>query len=95
MEKLLQFLTEPAHLLTATAAAACLWMLHEYLRRRKHRLLAFLTGSGSGIAALWLIWLHGGLFGYHPRLTLPELGTAAVCGIPGLLLLWLLERFRV
>ena len=88
MSKLLQFLTEPAHLLTVIAAAACLWMLHEYLRRRKHRLLAFLTGSGSGIAALWLIWLHGGLFGYHPRLTLryggslrdPRLAAALAAG---------------
>lgn len=95
MSKLLQFLTEPAHLLTVIAAAACLWMLHEYLRRRKHRLLAFVIGSGSGIALLLLIRLHGGMFGFYPRLSLPELGTAAVCGIPGVLLLWLLERLRI
>ena len=95
MEKLLQFLTEPAHLLTAIAAAACLWMLHEYLRKRKHRLAAFLSGSGSGIAALLLIRMYGGLFGFYPRLSLPVLGTAFVGGIPGVLLLWLLERFRI
>lgn len=95
MSALLHFLTEPAHLLTAAGLISCLWMLYEYLRRREHRLLAFLAGSGSGIAALLLIRLHGGLFGFYPRLTLPVLGTAFVCGIPGVLLLWLLEWFRI
>ena len=89
------FPAEPAHLLTAAGVLGALWMLHEYLRKRKHRLAAFLSGSGSGIAALLLIRMYGGLFGFYPRLSLPVLGTAFVGGIPGVLLLWLLERFRI
>lgn len=95
MEPLLHWLTEPPHLLMLLAAAGSIWMLHEYLRRRKRRLFAFCFGAGSGIAALLLIRMQGGMFGFCPPLSLPYLGIAAVCGIPGVLLLILLAHFRI
>lgn len=95
MEPLLHMLTEPPHLLILLACAGSAWMLHEYLRRRRRRLLAFCFGAGSGIAVLLLIRMHGGVLGFYPPLSLPYLGIAGVGGIPGVLLLVLLSRFRI
>ena len=95
MEQLLQMLTDPPHLLALIACAAGIRMLHEYRRKRRRRLLAFCFGAGSGIAVLLLIRMHGGVLGFYPPLSLPYLGIAGVGGIPGVLLLVLLSRFRI
>lgn len=81
----------PEHLLWLIAAAAVLWMLYEYLHRKQHRLLAVFAGTGSGIAALLLAHFYGDAIGFAPPLTLCTLGVAAVCGIPGVLLLAVLH----
>ena len=95
METLLHFLTAPLHLLTVIACAGSLWMLYEYLRKRKHRLAAVCAGAGSGLAVLLLIRMHGGILGFDLPLSLPYLGIAAIGGIPGVLLMLLLDRLRV
>lgn len=80
-------LLTPAHILTLIAAVSVLWMLYEYLHRKKHRLAAMLAGTGSGIAALLLAHFYGDAIGFAPPLTLCTVGIAAVGGIPGVLLL--------
>ena len=83
------------YLLPALACAGAVWMLYEYARPRKHRLAAVLCGTCSGLAALLLLHRYGGALGFEPVLNVLNLGVSAVAGIPGVLLLMLLERLRL
>ena len=86
----MEFLT-PEHCLIGIGAAAVLGMLAEYLRR-KRKLRAMAAGSGSGIAALLLLHFYGASLGCTLPLNVFTLCAAAVGGIPGTGLLWLLNR---
>ncbi|MBQ6039377.1 MAG: pro-sigmaK processing inhibitor BofA family protein [Oscillospiraceae bacterium] len=95
MPENLHMLLTARYLLPALACAGALWMLYEYARPRKHRLAAVLCGTGSGIAALLLLHRYGGTLGFEPALNILNLGVSAVAGVPGVLLLMLLERLRL
>lgn len=90
MDKLFALLTPP-RLLLLIAIAAILTMGYETLRR-KHRLPVMLLGSGSGIAALFLLHCRGDAIGLYLPLTLLHMGVAGVMGVPGVLLMAVLER---
>lgn len=81
----MEYLT-PERGLLLLGAAAVIFMLWEYLRR-KHKLRAMLLGTLSGIAALTLLHTYGEPIGFVPPLTVFTVCTAAVGGIPGVLLL--------
>lgn len=95
MPEKLQMLLTAHYLLPALACAGAVWMLYEYARPRKHRLAAVLCGTCSGIAALVLLHCYGGAFGFEPALSILNLGVSAVAGVPGVLLLLVLERMRL
>lgn len=81
----------PKHTLLLIGAAAVIWMLYEYLHRRQHRLAALLAGTSSGLAALLLLHFFGARLGIALPLTLYTLGVSAVAGIPGVLLLIVMQ----
>lgn len=81
----------PQTVLMLTAAAGILWMLWEYLRRRRTKCAAFLLGTFSGIASLVLCHFYGAGIGFTPPLTLCTLGIAAAAGIPGVILLAVMQ----
>lgn len=85
----------PRHALLLIGGAAVIWMLYEYLHRKLHRLAAFLTGTCSGIAALLLLHVFGAQIGISPPLTLYTLGVSAVAGIPGVLLLVVMQMLEL
>lgn len=88
---MLQWLS-PLYLTGLLFGAACIWMLYEYLRRKKSRVPACTVGCTSGVVLLILLHFYGDAFGISLPLTVGTIGAAAVCGIPGVLLLCLLER---
>ncbi len=90
MEMLLRLLT-PHNVLLLAAAVVILRMSVEYYRRKSHRFVAFLMGTGSGIAALLLAHYYGGIIHFTPPLTVYTLFVAAVAGIPGVILLYLMQ----
>lgn len=92
---ILQFLTEPRHFPAVYGICAAVYMLREYVRRKKHRLLAFLFGTGSGIAGLLLLHVFGEQWGLALPLTVFHLAVAAVAGLPGVLLLIWLFRMQI
>ena len=94
MDKLLRLLT-PHHFLLLTAGAAALRMAAAYLHRRKNRVPAFLLGTGSGIAALFLLHYYGSPIGFTPPLSVYTLFVAAVAGIPGVILLYLMQLLQL
>ena len=81
----------PQTVLLLIAAAAVIWMLCEYLHRKRTRCAAFLTGTLSGIAALVLCHFFGARIGFVPPLTVCTLSVAAVAGIPGVILLAVMQ----
>jgi|GEM_PF-604860 len=85
----MEYLT-PEHGLLLIGAAAIIGMLAEYLRH-KRKLAAVLIGTASGIATLLLLHFYGEPLGFTPPLTAFTVGTAAVGGIPAVLLLALLN----
>lgn len=94
MSLLIAWLT-PEHVLLLIGGIAVIWMLYEYLHRKQHRLAAFLAGTGSGIAVLLLLHIFGTKIGISPPLTLYTLGISAVAGIPGVLLLILMQLLQL
>lgn len=95
MKLLMQMLT-PQNVLLLTAGIVILRMSYEYLHRKSHRFAAFLIGTGSGIASLLLAHYYGGMILIHfsPPLTLYTLFVAAAGGIPGVLLLYVMQLLQ-
>ena len=75
-----------AHLYELFWALAALCLLWLYMHHRR-RILAFLLGSVTGLAALILLHFYGGAIGFAPPLNLTNLACAAILGVPGTLLL--------
>lgn len=85
----------PQTALLLIAAAAVIWMLYEYLHRKRTRCAAFLTGTLSGIAALVLCHFFGARIGFVPPLTVCNLAAAAIAGIPAVILLAVMELLHL
>ena len=86
MESLQAFLT-PTHTLLLIGCTGILWMLYEYLHRKRTKLAAFLLGTFSGTGMLLLLHFFGGRIGFSPPLTVWTVSVSAAAGIPGVLLL--------
>ena len=65
-------------------------MLVYYLHRR-HPVRSMLSGSLSGLLALFLVHYGGSLFGYTPALNALHLVQSVVLGIPGVILMTVLH----
>ncbi len=89
MDRFLTWLSPP-YVLCVLGIAAVLWMLIEYLRC-KRRLLAVIIGMGSGIATLVLAHCYGAAIGFSPPLNLFTVSVSLVGGVPGVLLMALLQ----
>lgn len=89
MDRFLTWLLPP-YVLCVLGIAAVLWMLIEYLRC-KRRLLAVIIGMGSGIATLVLAHCYGAAIGFSPPLNLFTVSVSLVGGVPGVLLMALLQ----
>ncbi|HAM68848.1 MAG TPA: hypothetical protein DCP68_04460 [Ruminococcus sp.] len=87
-------LLTPHSLLLLTAALSLLWMLREYLRRRT-KAAAFFLGTLSGIAALLICHFFGAAFGFVPPLTVWTAAVSAVAGIPGVVLLAVIDLLKL
>ena len=90
MDLVLRLLT-PHHVLLLAAVMSLLRMCAEYARRKAHRMAAFLIGTGSGIAVLLLLHGFGSAIGFVPPVTVYTLTVSAVLGIPGIVLLRLMQ----
>jgi hypothetical protein len=73
----------------ALAVLCLLWLL---LHHRK-RVRAFLLGSAAGLASLLLLHQFGDAIGFAPTLSLTNLTTAGLLGVPGTLLLMAAHYF--
>lgn len=94
MAPLMQRLT-PQHILLLLAAGAVLFIMYEYLHRKTNRLAAFFTGTLSGLAALLLAHFCGDAIGFVPPLTVYTAAVAAVAGVPGVLMLALMQYLKL
>jgi hypothetical protein len=64
-----------------------------YYARRKHTFKSVLLGMGSGAAALLLLHYFGAPLGYQPELGLFNMSTALVLGVPGVALIFIVNKF--
>lgn len=64
------------------ACAAAIAAMVVYYARRRHKLLSVMFGSGSGLAALFLVNFFGGAFGAELPLNVFNVCGSAVLGAP-------------
>ncbi len=86
----MEWIQENANILLYSGAGIILLLF--YIRCRR-RMRTFLLGAVSGVGTLVLAHFYGGAIGFAPTLCLFNLVISAVLGIPGVLLLYLAERF--
>lgn len=76
----------------AVWAAAGIVMIAFYAKR-KHTVKSALSGMLSGAAALLLLHYFGDNIGYQPSLNLFNTMTALVLGVPGVIIMFIINRF--
>lgn len=79
------------NLFMGVCGAAALIMLIYYIRRER-KLLSFLFGALTGVAALIVLNKYGGLIGAEIPLNLFNVGGSAVLGVPFVICLVILEQ---
>ncbi len=64
-----------------------------FYAKRKHSLKSTFFGMVTGVSALLLLHYFGGGLGYQPNLNLFNTMTALVLGVPGVIMMLIINKF--
>ncbi|MBQ7013507.1 MAG: hypothetical protein IJN11_06300 [Oscillospiraceae bacterium] len=85
----MDWMKENGCMLLLAAIGVCLLVF--YLLR-KRRVRTFLLGGTTGLGSLILLHIYGGIIGFTPTLSVMNIAVSVFLGVPGVVLLYVMER---